>query len=250
MLGFLEGESSSSAWRWKVRRMPAARRAEVSRRVTVRERWGALKKEDSGGSSVRARYSDLGFMLAGYLSGGVEDGVDDSGVGTATAEVAVEVAADGIGGRVGVAAEECDGGEDHGWGTEAALEGGVVEEGLLDGVELAGRGESFDGGDGAADLCGGSEAGADGFAIDQNGASAALAFAAAELGTGEFEMVAEGVEEGDLGREVGLAALSIDGEIDAGHTELEYPVCGSAGNLLWILKGLGRRGGWEAVEGW
>ena len=57
-------------------------------------------------------------------------------------------------------------------------------------------GEAFDGGDVCAfGLQDGDEAGVDQFAVHEDGAGAALAFAAAFFGSGEVEVFAEDVEE-------------------------------------------------------
>ena len=71
------------------------------------------------------------------------------------------------------------------------------EEALLDGVELLPWcGDAFDGGDGGAfGLQDGDEAGVDQLAVHQDGAGAALAFAAAFLGAGEVEVLAQDVEQ-------------------------------------------------------
>ena len=88
------------------------------------------------------------------------------------------------------------GAHDHAGGAEAALEGVLVEEGLLHGSELAMLLEAFDG----CDLCAASLrdeglAGANGFAVEENGAGAAHALAAAVLGSGEIQIVAKDAEQ-------------------------------------------------------
>lgn len=150
---------------------------------------------------------------------GEADGFDDARVSAAAAEVAFEGGADGGVGGFGLGVEEGDGAEDHGWRAEAALEGGGVEEGLLDGVEGAGGGgEAFDGGDGlVGEGGGGRDTGADGAAVDENGAGAALAFAAAVLGSGEVEAFAEGVEEGFAFVDVDAGAFAVDQEWEESH---------------------------------
>ena len=93
------------------------------------------------------------------------------------------------------------GGEDHAGGADAALGSAVFEEALLDGVEFFVDGDAFDGGDVCAfGLQGGDEAGVDEFAVHEDGAGAALAFAAAFFCAGEVEVFAEDVEEALHGR--------------------------------------------------
>src|SRR5882724_1867612 len=140
------------------------------------------------------------------------DGGDDPAVRAAAADVPLHGALDVVVLRVLVLLEEGHGGHDHARGAVGALEGLRVEEGLLDGVEAACRLEPFDGGD---RLAGGfgevGDATSSGLAIDEDGARAALAFAAAVFGAGEVELVAEDCEEasdrlfGDL----------VDGAVDA-----------------------------------
>ncbi len=109
--------------------------------------------------------------------------------------------------------EEGDGAEDHAGDAVTALHGFGVEEGLLDAVEAVAGGEAFDGGDGLVfGEAGGGEAGGDGFAIEEDAASAALAFAAAVLGSGEAEVFAEDVEEGAVGGGEELVGFSVDGD--------------------------------------
>ena len=57
-------------------------------------------------------------------------------------------------------------------------------------------------------------AGADGLAVDQDGAGAADAVLAAEVGAGEAAVLAERVGEGAAGLEVGPDAVAVDAESD------------------------------------
>ena len=131
------------------------------------------------------------------------DGFEDAHVAGAAAEISGEAFLDFGEGWVRVFGEQVVGGEDHAWGADAALGSAVLEEALLDGVELfaVGGGEAFDGGDlRAFSLEDRDEAGVDEFAVHEDGAGAALAFAAAFLGAGEVEVLAEDVEEALHGR--------------------------------------------------
>jgi hypothetical protein len=77
------------------------------------------------------------------------------------------------------------GGEEHARRAGAALQTVVLGEGLLDRVELAVVGEALDGEDvGAASLDGEHEARLDGLAVDDDGAGAADAVLAADVGAG------------------------------------------------------------------
>lgn len=106
-----------------------------------------------------------------------------------------------------------DGAEDHAGDAVAALHGFGIKEGLLNAMEAVASGEAFDGGDELAfGEAGGSEAGGDGFAVEEDGAGAALAFAAAVLGAGEAEVFAEDVEEGAVGGGGEVMGLAVDGD--------------------------------------
>ena len=81
-----------------------------------------------------------------------------------------------------------------------ALEGVRVQESLLERVEVSVRLDTFDGGDwltgGDTDGC---TAGPHWGAIHENGAGAALAFAATVFGAGQVEFVAQDAEQGAFG---------------------------------------------------
>src|SRR5580704_15956149 len=93
-------------------------------------------------------------------------------------------------------AEQRNSAEDHAGGAVAALEGALVKEGLLNRSKTPVLFEAFDCDNlGAADAADRQEAGARRYAVEQDGAGAALALAAAVVGSGEFEMVAKNREQ-------------------------------------------------------
>ena len=100
--------------------------------------------------------------------------------------------------------------------TVAALEGVLLEEGGLHGVERAVFvGQPLDGGDRAAlDLCCQSQAGQHPLAVDMDGAGAALALVAAFLGAGQRKPVAQRIEQRHAGFDVERTVTTIDGEMD------------------------------------
>jgi hypothetical protein len=144
------------------------------------------------------------------------DGGDDAGIAGAAAEVAGETFADLVYRRVRRPVEEVLGGEDHAGGADAALRPAFFEEALLDGSEAAvGICEAFDGEDvGSVGLQGGNQAGVDELAVKEDGAGAALAFAAAFLDAGEAEILAEEIEEALHGRDFEGLGLAVDHETD------------------------------------
>ena len=203
-----------------------------------------LHQVDEVGSAAEELRSAGGDGVDGFVGGGgalvVEgihargsfrcgaDGGDDVGVGSAAADVAAHALADlvvgefGVGGVAGlegdgaegvvlVLFEEGDGGADLAGGAVAALEAVVFEEGGLDGVEGVAVGEAFDGGDlGSVGGDGEGEAGVDAAAVDEDGAGSALAVVAAFLAAGEFEVFAQGVEEGGAGVEGERVRCAVD----------------------------------------
>jgi hypothetical protein len=131
------------------------------------------------------------------------DGFEDAHVAGAATEVSGESFFDLLHGGVRVLGEEMVGGEDHAGSADAALGSALFEETLLDWVESFFVSDAFDGGDlGAFGLEDWDEAGVDEFAVHQDGAGAALAFAAAFFRAGEVEVLAEDVEQALHGRSV------------------------------------------------
>src|SRR5262249_4828758 len=84
----------------------------------------------------------------------------------------------------------------HARGAEPALEGVLLPERLLQRMELPVPGQAFHGRHrGPVRLDGEHEARADGLAVDEHGAGAARSVLAADVGSGEPEVVAEEVDE-------------------------------------------------------
>ena len=115
--------------------------------------------------------------------------------------------------------KSADAGHDHAAGAVAALHGAGVEEGLLERVQLAVLLEALDGGD----LAGGDraelgDARARRRAVDQHRAGAATALAAAVLGAGQAEVVAEHAEQRPIAIGVDADRLAVDPQfLDVGH---------------------------------
>ena len=131
---------------------------------------------------------------------------DDVGIGAAAADVAAHQLADFVGGLGLAFGDQARRRADLPGRAVAALEGVVIDEGLLQRMQRAVFGKPFDGGDLGAVLHDGErEAGIDAPSVDQDRAGAALAVVAAFLGAGEVEMVAQRIEQGRPRRDGQLA---------------------------------------------
>ena len=142
------------------------------------------------------------------------DRLDDVHVARAAAEVAADPLADLVLGGIRVLLEQPGGLHDHARGAEAALEAVLVPERLLERVEgrrpsampsivLTSR---------AVGLDGEHRARLGALAVDVDGAGAAVARVAADVGAGQPEDVAEEVDEQEARLDVGLAGLAVDGD--------------------------------------
>ena len=128
-------------------------------------------------------------LLAPHDGGGGHDGVHDGLVARAAADVVVDAEpfAHFLAAGAGIRQQQTVGGDDEARSAEAALNAAVGNPRLLQGVQSAGCADPFDGEDAAVfgdatDLPG---AGTDRLPVDQDGAGAADADAAADLHAGE-----------------------------------------------------------------
>ena len=150
----------------------------------------------------------------GQTSGRFVDGRENAGVRAAAADVTLHGRQNLRIRRVPRGVQQGDCGHDHAGSAVGALHRAFFEKGLLDGMELLTLGQTFDGRDLLA--CGGpngKHAGTPRLAVNQDGAGAALAFAATVLAPGQIEEFAEDGEEGSLfvrGKVVG-AAVDLEG---------------------------------------
>ena len=147
--------------------------------------------------------------------GRADRGHDVLVAGTA-ADVALDRVADLVVGRVAVAGEQVGRGHDHARRAEAALQAVLLPEGGLERVELVrAGGHALDGGDGGAvGLDGEHRARLHGAAVDVDGAGAALAGVAADVGAGQVEVLADGLDEQPSRLDVELPLRSVDREGD------------------------------------
>ena len=125
----------------------------------------------------------------------------------ATTQVAGQGGLDLAVGGLGSFIEQRLGRHDHAVNAVTALHRLLVDKGLLDLVHLLGRAQAFESGDRfVLSRADGSDAGANGVAVHDDGASTALGQAAAEFRAIEFKIVTQSVEQGHVG-------LCVDGLI-------------------------------------
>ena len=104
---------------------------------------------------------------------------------------------------------------DHAGGAVAALQGIVVDEGLLQRMQLAVRGQALDRGDVLARhvLCF-ERAGAYGLLLDDDGARAAQTLTTSILGAGQSQVVAEHRKQRAMGIDPNAHSLAVEIEAD------------------------------------
>lgn len=140
-------------------------------------------------------------------------GLADAQVSAAAAEVAVHGFIDVLVCRLGVPGEQSSGRHDLAGLAVTALGHVHFEPGLLQGSGVVGR-EAFERGDAVVGRGGErSEAGARGFAVEVNGAGAALADAAAIFRGVKVEHVADDPEKRGIGRRVDDSGTAVDRQI-------------------------------------
>lgn len=112
----------------------------------------------------------------------------------------LETGFDFRGARFGFRLQQAYGAHNHASRAIATLQGVFDNEGFLYWVQLAVGLQAFNGGDlFAFSLFDGDEAGADGFAIQQHCACAALPFSATVLGAGEAQFFSQCVQQRPVG---------------------------------------------------
>ncbi len=156
-------------------------------------------------------------LLVVDVSGGAPHRLLDAHVGPATADVAVHRRHDLIVRGIRRAREQRRAAHDLSGLAVAALRHVDLFPGALCGVIAVGR-QPFDGGDPpAAHLAGRHRAGPGRDAVEMNGAGAAEAAAAAELGADQIEVIAQHPEQRRLRINVELDGAVVDGERNHGH---------------------------------
>ena len=132
--------------------------------------------------------------------GGLLNGGDDSWMGAAATDISLERLYDFGFAGIGTFLQEGDAASDHSGSAIGALECGLIEKSLLHGMKLAVLFETFNSEDGfSGGVSDGELAGAAGRAVEQDGAGAALAFAAAVFRSGEAKLFAQRKEQSCVG---------------------------------------------------
>src|SRR5262245_57551701 len=148
---------------------------------------------------------------ASHLGGRIEHGADDLVVTGAPAEVAGEPVARLGFGRIRIALEQRLGGDQQAGRAEAALQRRMLEEFSLQRMQIVPARHAFDRLDRAAfGLHGEHQARADQAAIDRHAAGAAVARAASLLASGQIQLVAQHIEQGELRLAQELGRLAVD----------------------------------------
>ena len=139
----------------------------------------------------------LSSGLPPFISAAADlDGLDDADVRPAAAQVAFHALDDLLPGGLGIAIQEAVGAEDHARRAESALEGIVLDEGLLKRMQVAVLGQSFDGDDlSSIGVSHRIETRSHGPVVHQDRAGPALGLAAAELGARQTQVGAQDPQE-------------------------------------------------------
>jgi hypothetical protein len=118
---------------------------------------------------------------------------------SAAADVSLHVREDFFFGGLGIGFQQSSGGHDHSGSAVSALHGFFGKEGFLERMQVAIFLEPFDRGDlFCGDGADEGDAGTARTAFDENGAGAALAFAAAVLAAGQVELIAKNGKKAGL----------------------------------------------------
>ena len=157
-------------------------------------------------------------IAASSDGGRVSNGLDDVDVAGAAAEVALERVPDLVLARIGVLAEQADGGHHHPGRAVAALEPVLLVERLLHRVQLPVLGEPLDRRHLApVRLDGEHRARLDRLAVEQDRAGAARRRVAADVRPGQAEALAQDVDEELPRLDLELVPRAVDRDRDLSH---------------------------------
>lgn len=154
--------------------------------------------------------------------GGLLHRLDDAWIGTTAADVAIHAGPDLRLAGTGQLVKQGGGAHDHAAGAIGTLECADIEECLLYGRKLSILLKAFDGCDLLANgICNQRLTGVDGLPVQQHRACAALSFAAAVLGAGEVETIAQDGEKGLVGGRADFHRCAVYVQNKITHIELQ-----------------------------
>src|SRR5687768_13453879 len=152
------------------------------------------------------------MLGSSHFFGSGLNGANDLVIACAAAKIASKAKTDFLCGRIRVLVEQRLGCNQKARSADAALKGGMGNEIFLQGMELVALGHAFDCSNlGALDFSAEHEAGADEAAVDSDAAGAAVTGAAAFLGAGHAQTVAQHVEQRLIGIAHKLNGIPVNG---------------------------------------
>src|ERR1035437_8760778 len=210
------GSSGGARRRSTIQSVPPARSTVLSLRPARAERVRHSSASVPGRSNGQSAIS-AGFTR-GLLFRGVPDRLDDALVARAAADVARDALANLALARLRVRREEGVRGHEDAGRADAALRAALLHESLLQVGKRVPRGEPLDGEDRSpVALARHDKARVHGDAVQEHGARAALALAAALFRAGEPERPSEDVEEAREGRRIERTGTPVH---DEGHSHV------------------------------
>src|SRR5258705_5548692 len=179
----------------------------------------AVSSLDDALRSVFSLRCRLDWSFSHCLGAG-RNRLDDVVVAGATAEIALELVANGgVVELVSFTVHHIHGGHDHPGGAIAALQAVVLAEGLLHGMQRSARlGQALDGGDvGALELPNEYSAGFDRLAVNVDNAGTALRGVAAHMGAGEPQVLTQVLHQKGARIDVTGDGFAVHRQCDGGH---------------------------------
>jgi hypothetical protein len=158
-----------------------------------------------------------------HRSGRLLDGRHDSRMRSATADISLQGLRNFHGAGIGVLLQQGHTAYDHSGSAIRALERALIEKCLLHGMQFSVVFETFNGDNGfSRSVADGELARSSRYTIQQDGASATLAFTATVLGSGQSKLFAQRKQQRGFGFRCKRSAPSVDLCVDRpGHLILE-----------------------------
>ena len=158
-----------------------------------------------------------------HRSGRLLDGRHDSRMRSATADISLQGLRNFRGAGIGIFLQQGHTAYDHSGSAIRTLKRALIEKCLLYGMQLAVVFETFNGDNGfSRSVADGELAGSSRHTVQQDGASATLAFTATVLGSGQSKLFTQRKQQRGFGFGCKRSALSVDLCVDwPGHLILE-----------------------------